>query len=250
MAEGHAYSEGNFAYVYHTSRWDQGGDIPQHNAEDLGVEVFSLSREFTLPRYPALAHSGNTTISAGATSECKYDAAKNSYCPEVMDLAQCVLRHSTSVRSCLDVTLQIPTVVGGSNVEDTAVRVGIEYSCTCPAAGKVTAELHVQGSADGKTFNSLTERNSTAIDGSCKAGSTFSKSLKPCTFPYKWVKLAVKNTGHEALTQVGVTVTLHGGGALPPTPPPAPTPASPYDPNCHTEPKVRRIRLLSQQRCI
>jgi hypothetical protein len=95
----------------------------------------------------------------------------------------------------------------------------------------VNAALLIEGSFDGKSFAPVAGANAT-IAGTCTAGGRFAKSLAARTFAETWVTVTIMNGGGEALTEVGVTSTLHGGGALMPTPPPAPPPVDPYDPNC------------------
>ena len=89
MAEGHVWLEDGdpLIYVFHTIRWNDntGGDgfapaaLGGRNWEDLGVEVFSPSTNFSLD-VPAITENWELSLAAGESSPCQYDVKHYRYC--------------------------------------------------------------------------------------------------------------------------------------------------------------------------
>lgn len=81
MAEGHAIMEGEKVYVYHTIRWTTGGTSGYapagRNNEDLGVEIFTSSRDFATIDVPLITPAWNLSLAPGANSICHYDKSNS-----------------------------------------------------------------------------------------------------------------------------------------------------------------------------
>ena len=65
-------------YVYHTIRWVSDAKSTfapaARNAEDLGVEIFSASANFTTSRLPLITPHWELKLQEGDASPCQYDS--------------------------------------------------------------------------------------------------------------------------------------------------------------------------------
>lgn len=180
MAEGHGWIEEPFIYVYHTIRWDDNKDpfAPNYrNAEDLGVEVFSISPYFELDM-PLITPIWSLSLMKGQESPCSYDWDKVRYC------------------------IPIKAIITSSNTE-TVLHPELKFYVHGNCSGSVSLTVNVHSFGEG----GVGEKISSLSIGptACKAGQFSGNTAGMNSGIHHWIITTITNQ-NTPISEIQMTV--------------------------------------------